>query len=163
MALRDELDRITAERLRREAQIISDEEVYRILINAMYEKCIVERIKLAVSCGKTKIKDSFPLSFFTESYNVAPPERLSGDSPVYRILNGYEESDRCGFRELYICMNGFFVTHVKMTPLGERVYQDLKRLAQKDQVSLSEPIRHITPTPHGNNGSLYVEFQYRYK
>ena len=47
-----------------------------------------------------------------------------------------------------------------MTPLGERVYQDLKRLAQKDQVSLSEPIRQIT---HGGSGLLYVEFQYRYK
>lgn len=45
MGLKDELDSITEEKVKKEAQMLSEDEVYNILLESMYNQYIVEAIK----------------------------------------------------------------------------------------------------------------------
>ena len=163
MALRDELDRMQIPK----PQTISDEEVYRILISRMYRYQIVEPIKREVAKGKTQIEGSFTLSYGTICDERFPSNKLE-NSQICIVENGYDgDPDSFRFKPLYTYKNGFFKTTVSLTPLGERVYRDLKRLAQNDQVFLSEPTPKISSIQaYGKGsiiGSMIVKFSYRYK
>ena len=63
---------------------------------------------------------------------------------------------------------GFFKKdHVVLTPLGKRVYDDIKKLAQKDGITISEPLEKITRgKAYGKGqtvGTMYIKYSYRYK
>lgn len=167
MSLRDELELIEHERYKREAQLLSDEEVYQMLVQSMYERSITDYIKRQVSEGKTKIVGEFVFAGGIEINDKVPWDKLSSESTVYKMVPGYECSDSCEFRALYVYKKGFFKKDVYLTPLGERVYKDLQRLAQKDQVILSEPFPVInTGKAYGtgwSTGSMHVKFEYQYR
>lgn len=169
MGLKDELDSIAEERAKREAQMLSDEEVYNVLSTSMYNKLIVNVIKKAVSEGQTQIEGEFILSYATMYLDGISWERLSKITSVYEIKAGYDEPDSVCFRDLYVVHKPmlFKGPRVELTPLGERVYRDLKELALKDQVLLSEPYQKVgygkaygTSTYHG---SMRVNFTYKYE
>ena len=165
MALRDELDRIAAERQSREAHIMSDEAVYAILIKAMYQAYVEKPILRAAEYGEKTVKGEFSLSFAMNIGGIIPLNMLSDNSSIYEKHVGnasYSDPDSCGFRELSTYRNGLFSTKVSLTPLGERVYRDLKRLAQKDNVVLSAPFPHVSTSRYSSNtGSMHVTFNYQ--
>lgn len=169
MGLKDELDSIAEERIKKEAQMLREDEVYKVLLESMYNQYIVEVIKKGVSEGKTQIEGEFTLSYSTTFLDGISWERLSKATSVYEIKAGYDEPDRCCFRDLFVVNKPtlFKGPRVELTSLGEKVYRDLKELALKDQVLLSEPYQEVgygkaygSSTYHG---SMRVKFTYKYE
>ena len=159
MSFKDELDEALSEKKKEDTKVLSDDKVYDFLINRMYEVLIKNAIKDEVVKGKTNIVGYFTLSFQTDLTEKFSWDKLSNHSSIYSRCAGYDSPDYCEFQKLYTYKTGFFKTHVSLTPLGERVYQDLKKLAKKDGVSLSEPY----PETGNWGGSMKVKFEYQYK
>lgn len=170
MALRDELDAIVVEDNKRRAQVLSDEEAYQILLESMYESYIVKVIKNAVTEGKRYIEGEFPLSHYGVNVSESIPwSRLSDKSNIYIRVPGGEDPDCFRFQKLYVFNEPRFFKKgsVELTHLGERVYSDLKRLAQVDQVTLSSPIPQIGEDlifgKLNYSATMRVKFCYRYR
>ncbi len=91
-------------------------------------------------------------------------DRLSDNSTVSVKEAGYDSPDSCRFEDLYTYKDGLFKTSVEITPLGKKVYDDLKKLAKDDYVSLSEPFPDIHQLEYGNKSiSMHVKFEYNYR
>ena len=55
MSLRDDLDKIANQNKAKVAQMLSDEEVYQILVRSMYNDCIVNEIKKGIAKGQSQV------------------------------------------------------------------------------------------------------------
>jgi len=140
MALIDELNMITEENAKREAQMLSEDVVYSLILKKFYEEKIIKPIKSEVSKGNYIIEGTFNLS--GGSIDLSP--EMSGrvkTTEVYEYSSGYDGPDAVHFKRLYILEENFpSKKRISLTPLGKRVYNDLVELAKNDGVVLSQPI-----------------------
>lgn len=163
MSLRDDLDKIANQNKAKVAQMLSDEEVYQILVRSMYNDCIVNEIKKGIAKGQSQFHGKFQMNYSTDLNDVLKWDRLLPSTSVYSRVAGYDEPDSIMFQKMYIIKTGVFRATLEMTPLGNRVYTDLKRFAKADNVSLSELIPEVTGSgTRYATGIMWVEFSYRY-
>lgn len=170
MSLKDELDMIAEEKLKKDSQMLTDEETYQVLLQHMYQELLVQRIKDCISKGETHFQGEFPLfyEYSTSMYNNSdtfPWDRITCESSIHK--KGSEEGWRyCRFKELYTEKKGVFKPRAELTPLGYRVYEDIKGLALKDNIKISEPISKVYTYSYRGKGwakaGLVVKFEYSY-
>lgn len=167
MALKDELDLIADSAKKEEVEMFSDEDVYQMLLNNLYNH-IISSIKDEVSKGNYQIEKEIQLSSGM-SIDYETSAKIPPQCSICKSWAAYEsDMDTIMFNDLYELKEGFFTKNrVVLTPLGERVYSDIKKLAEKDGISISEPIERITSgKAYGKgytNGSMYIKYSYRYK
>ena len=166
MALRNELDLIERNATKEEKEMFSDEDVYQMLLNSLYKK-IVNSIKDEVSKGNHNIEKEIPLySGLSIDYDTSA--KIPPHCSVCQVHAAYEsDEDTIMFNDLYELKEGFFKDRVALTSLGERVYGDIKKLAQKDGITIDEPLEKITRgKAYGKgytNGTMYIRYSYQYK
>ena len=137
-----------------------------MLLNSLYNS-IIGSIKDEVSKGNYNIEKEIQLSS-SMGIDIETSARIPPHCSVCKSWAAYEsDKDTLMFNDLYELKEGFFKNRVVLTPLGERVYSDIKRLAEKDGISISEPIEKITNgKAYGKgytNGNMYIKYSYQYK
>ena len=167
MALKDELDLIAGNAIKEEKEMFTDEDVYQMLLNTLYKR-IVNSIKDEVSKGNYNIEKEIQLSSGM-SIDYDTSAKIPPNCSVCKAWAAYEcDEDTIMFNDLYELKEGFFTKdRVVLTPLGGRVYGDIKKLAQKDGITISEPLEKITGgKAYGKGhtvGAMYIKYSYQYK
>ena len=158
MSLRDELMNIPVE----SQEIISDSEIYQILLNAMYQKYIKDIIIGKYKSGAKRIESKFLLECSVQKEiidKIIRNRKYNRNSNVYYVSDEYDGyPGAIGFKPLYTMeKTGVqFTTSKKriiLTSLGLRVYNDLKQMAQSDGVTLSEPLPYYYTQYNSLGGS----------
>ena len=127
----------------------SDEQVYLLMLQEMYEHCVKGAIRTQYSQNRAnRVQAKFRLDGYYKDFNRG--DDVSGyrkDSDVYDFwIDDYEGwRAKLYFKPLYKMetSGGSISTSRKrfvLTPLGQRVYNDLKRMANADGVTMHEPV-----------------------
>ncbi len=167
MAFKDELDHIAGSQVKKQEDMLSNEDIYKMLLNALY-KSILDSIKEEVAKGNYHIEKE---RIFSSGLSIsqAVSAKIPPHCPFIKTWAAYEsDEDMIFFKDLYKLKEGFFTKdRVLLTPLGGKVYADLKKLAEKDGITISEPLEKITyhKALGSSNaiGSMYLRYSYDYK
>lgn len=139
----------------------SDEQVYRMMIQDMYEHCIKDSIRYQYSKNRTGLVEiKFRFDSYHKEFNRE--DDISGyrkDSDIYNFsIDDYEGwSAGLSFKPLHkMEVSGGLVSATRkrfvLTPLGQRVYDDLKRMAAADGIVVHEPVGYYS-TDYNSFGS----------
>lgn len=129
----------------------SDEQVYQMLLLEMYEHCIKSKLRMQyLETRSSQIETQFRFDTSEFHKEFSRDDDVSGyrrDSSVYCFYVDDYEGWRAtlGFQPLYkMEVWGGSITASRkrfvFTPLGQRVYNDLSRIAAADGVTVHEPL-----------------------
>lgn len=138
MSFKDELNKSRKQQI---SNYYTDEEVYKRLIDSL-----ISSMKLSIknyfdrnpSSNHYHSIQDIQWGFFYASYDEFR-HRFKDDSPIYKKDDLISDNYRIFFRELHSITRKGNMVMVDLNPLGKRVLDDIKQMAQKEGIDISGP------------------------